>query len=157
MRIVIKAAGKRRKGISIVECIILMVVLGLTIGAIFTTMAWAQKSYAFGKQDKESRELFFSWVQSFESLWRPNHEDSDPKIEDAVEAVAIKMNGTYYGGVSRIGVYTVTATDRTPASEVRKRLVLEITIRTAGRRDPWVRLNRSFNWFSNETVSDDVV
>jgi len=147
----------RRKGIGIVECLILMLILGVAFSAIFITMGWAQRSHATSRHDRESRELLFSWVDVFESLWQPSIEDTPAELINkgnrAVEDVAIVMNGTSNNGVAQIGAFTVRATPTVNDG----RLVLGITISSAGRRAPWVVLERSFNVFCNDTVSDDVV
>ena len=147
----------RRKGISIIECLILMIILVVSLSAIFITMGWAQRSHATSRNDRESRELLFSWVENFESLWQPGIEDSPGELIDkgnrAVEDVAIRMNGTFNNGVAHIGAFTVKATPKVNEG----RLVLGISINSSGRRAPWVTLDRSFNVFYIDTVSDDVV
>lgn len=156
----------RRKGISVIECIILMIIVGVAFGAIFTTAAWAQRSYTSSKQGKASRELLFSWVQKFESLWSPSPGDIPAKLyEDAMiasESVAEMMNGSSPTGSgigigayreTRINGFTVRATNRGLRDE--RLLVLEINISTGNKT--WVNLQRGYNRYSNETVSDDVV
>ena len=147
----------RRKGVGIVECLILMIIVGITFSAIFATMAWSQRSYIFSKQDKESRELLFSWVQAFESTWSPERGDSDSvkvnKAAQAIEAVAKALNSkSYSGGVARIGNFDVTVR---LGSLSGGKLPLKISIRSGGKT--WVDLERSFNAFSNETVPDYAV
>jgi len=146
----------RRKGVGIIECIILMIIVGVTFGAIFTTMAWSQGSYIFSKQDKVSRELFFSWVQAFESTWSPERKDTDTvkmtKATSAIEAVARALNGTYSGETAYIGSFIV----RVSLGSINNgTLPLRINIRSGGKT--LVDLERSFNAFSNETVSDDAI
>jgi hypothetical protein len=140
----------KRKGIGIVECLILMVVVGVTFGAIFSTMAWATRSYAFSRQDKESRELLFSWIQTFESLWP----DAFSDVDDAIEAASNMLGGTWTGGRAQIGGYTLTALD-SGLSE--GHLELHVTIAVNDTRKTLVDLRRRYNAFSNETVSDDAV
>jgi hypothetical protein len=135
---------------SIVECLILMIVVGVTFGAIFSTMGWATKSYAFGKQDKESRELLFSWVQTFESLWPNAYSDENY----AIEAVSKMLGGTWTGSEARIGGFILTVVNR---GFVDGRLELDIAIRTGDSKKNLVNVRRNYNSFSNETVSDDAV
>ena len=140
---------RSRPGIGLVECLILMVVAGVTFGAMFTTIAWGQRNYAFSIQDKESRELLFSWVQNFESVFPDVHDN----VNAASTAVAGMMGGTYSNGTTRIGGFTITATQNSMNNGA---LVLEISIRTTGERKVWVNLFRSFNTFSNDSVPDVV-
>jgi hypothetical protein len=134
----------------ITECLILMVVVGVTFGAIFSVMAAATRSYAFSKQDKDSRELFFSWVQTFESLWPDVYDDPD----DAIEAAAPMFGGTWVDGKARIGGFILKA-DNLGLSD--GKLVLRITIQAGDSGKTLVDLKNSYNSFSNETVSDDAV
>jgi hypothetical protein len=142
--------AKKHEGMSVVECVILVVVVGLTFGAIFSTMAWAAKSYAFSKQDKDSRELFFSWIQTFESLFPGAYGDAD----DAIEAASTMLGGTWSGGKARIGSFVLTAVNSGLSGG---RLELLITIQAGESNKNLVVLKRSYNAFSNETVSDDAV
>ncbi|MDR1623003.1 MAG: hypothetical protein LBS00_11565 [Synergistaceae bacterium] len=135
---------------SLVECMILMIVVGITFGAIFSTMAWATKSYVFSKQDKESRELFFSWIQTFESLWPGAYDD----VDDAIEAASTMLGGTWSGGKTRIGSFVLTAVNSGLSGGS---LGLKITIQAGGSNKNLVELTRFYNAFSNETVSDDTV
>jgi hypothetical protein len=150
----------------IMECLILIVVVGLTFGAIFSTMAWATKSYVFSKQDKESRELLFSWIQTFESLW-PGDYDVDPDVDyppgevpgldDAAEVASNILGGTWVGGETRearIGGFTLTAVDSGTSGG---RLELRVAIQTGDTKKTLVDLRRNYNAFSNDTVSDDKV
>ena len=146
----VKFHKTKRKGVGIIESIILMVIVGVTFGAIFSTIVWAQRSHAFSRQNKESRELFFNWVQSFESMY-PH---PTMTVSHLSEAIAEMLNGTYENGTARIGYFTVTATEKSLVDGV---LVLGINIRTTGGdRKVWVDLDRAFNSFSNEPVPDVV-
>jgi hypothetical protein len=144
--------AKKRKGLSITESLILIVVVGLTFGAIFTIMSWSTKSYAFSKQDKGSRELLFNWAQTFESLWPGVY---GVNVNGAIEEAAKRLDGTYVAnGVARIGSFTLTAENAGLSDGVLK---LNVTIRAVGSEKKLVDLERSYNAFSNETVSDDTV
>ena len=161
----VKFYETRRKGIGIVECLILMIILGITFVAIFTTMEWAQRSYAFSRQDKESRELLFSWMQKFESVWDPKYDHKNPPTDadqsaeamDAIDTVTEMFGGTVigYAGLVRtahIGGFTVRVENMGLDSE---KLKLRLTIRSPEK--VWVEIDRSYNRYSNETVSDDTV
>jgi hypothetical protein len=127
-----------------------MVVIGVTFSAIFSTMGWATKSYAFSKQDKESRELFFSWIQTFESLWPGTYSD----VDDAVEAASSILGGTWAGGKTQIGGYTLTAVNSGLSGGS---LEMHVIIQVSDSKKTLVNLKRNYNVFSNETVSDDTV
>jgi hypothetical protein len=127
-----------------------MVVIGVTFGAIFSSMGWATKSYAFGKQDKESRELFFSWIQAFESLWPGTYSD----VGEAVEAVSNILGGTWTNGKMRIKGFTLTAVNSGLSGG---NLEMHVTIQVSDSKKTLVDLKRNYNAFSNETVSDDTV
>jgi hypothetical protein len=134
-----------------VECLILIIIVGITFGAIFTTIAVATKSYAFSKQDKDSRELLFSWIQTFESLW-PNTYSDD--VDGAIKAASIMLGGTWTGSEARIRSFTLRATN---AGLSGGNLELRVKIWAGDSRKPLVDLTRNYNAFSNETVSDDAV
>jgi hypothetical protein len=144
------ARARKRKGMSIVEALLLIVVVGITFGAIFSTMAWAAKNYAFSKQDKGSRELLFSWVQTFESLWPGAYADA----ADAAEKASEMLGGTWANGTARIGSFTLTAQDQGVTDGALK---LEVAIRLGESGKEMLKLTRFYNAFSNETVSDDAL
>jgi hypothetical protein len=147
---------KLRKGIGIAECLILILVVGVTLGAIFTTLTWAVKNQSFTREDMACRELLFSWVQNFESLW-PTRLHPRDDVSGAVRAVAGMMNGRWDSAkkMARIGPFDVKAEE---SRRVNGKMVLKITIRGGGGNGKiLVNLERGYNSYSNETVSDDVV
>jgi len=168
MHAAMKAVAKRRKGVSLIEVMILIIVLMVTLGAVFSTMAWANKTYTFGRQDKESRELLFRWVQIFESMWPPTPAD-DPLWQQPSTIPAATLTSTAQGRIQRvgntlgdnsattntatIGAYTVTAI---PVASGAGTVDITITIRSHGKtlvRD----LVRNYNIYTTDTVSDDVI
>jgi hypothetical protein len=149
---------KKRSGVTIAESLILMLVLGLTFGAIFATMGWAQRSYIHNRLDRESRELFFNWVQAFDARWRPEHDHTNAVLTNRAdslrEEVALSLNGTFANGVAHIGAFTLEATPRLIDESNRRVIEINIVIRSGNRRDPWVNLVRVFSAQSNDGVSD---
>ena len=147
----------RRKGFGVIECVILTVVLLVSIGAIFATMAAAQRSYTFHKLDRDSRELLFNWVQTFESLWPPDGMAWTSAAASAQANVIIQevgnLLGTYANGVARVGVFTVAAA---PGALSNGSISLNVTIREGDRGRTLVNLTRSYNIYTTETVSDDI-
>ena len=172
--------GKRRKGISIVESLVLMIVLGVTFGAIFTTLGSAYRAHANSRHDRESREVLFSWVQAFESFFppplipaptAPPGTPPPPPVPPDINATANiaqallaatqatqLMGGTpnntaiMHTGTNVRG-FTVQATPAINTTNVGV-MDINIVISGVGRSAPWVTLSRSFNRFSNEMVPD---
>lgn len=154
----------RRKGSTIVESLILMIILGMTFGAIFTTLGWAQKAHVFSRYDRESRELLFSWVQAFESFFHhPPAAGASlvpgttaDALTAAGEATAF-LGGTFTtAGGRHVGHISFFSIEAAPALSDGT-LDLDVTIRSGGRNKPWVNLTRRFNRYSNDTVSDAMV
>jgi len=152
----------RHKGASIVESLILMIVLGLTFGAMFMTLGWAHKTHIYSRTDRASRELFFSWVQAFDAAWQPAIEDNsvhllETRANGAIAAAANMMSGTppvVTGGIHRtqIGGFIIEVSPQGIIETGDRSLNLDITIRT-GNRD-LVNLARSFSGFPNPRVRD---
>ena len=152
----------KRKGLSLVECIILMIVLVVTLGAIFTTMAWAQKSYVFSKQDKDSRELLFNWVQTFESLWPPEVPDGtdlkDPvfltnSANEIIDEVFAILGGNPANRVIKGFTVNTTPTLDIPTGKIDLRIV----VRAGSPGKTLVEVTRHYNLYTTDTVSDDVL
>ena len=148
----------KRKGVSLIEVIILLIVLGVTLGAVFTTMAWGSKSYIFNKQDKESRELLFSWAQTFESLWPTDETNSNDAssltstANEQAQETTRRLGGNVTGTRMRIKGYDIAAR---PTATNNGKIDLLITISTD--QKAVVNLTRSYNIYTTETVSDDVL
>ncbi|MDR3264483.1 MAG: hypothetical protein LBT15_00585 [Synergistaceae bacterium] len=154
---VMKGRGIRAKvksrGMSIAECLILMVILMVTVGALFTELTWSARTYSSAKQGLAARELLFSWVQTFESLW-PNFQS---KPVDAFKETATVLNGTWdaAGQLGRMGGFTVSAVEKGRAAGV-----LTLGIRIYSGENPtgdFVEMDKNYNLFSNEAVSDDAL
>jgi hypothetical protein len=144
---------KSHKGLSFVECLILIIVVLVVMMALFTELAWSSKSYIFAREDLKSRELFFNWVQTFESLWP----DVCAEPEDAFEMTTLTMNGEWDDTkkIARVGGLTVEPRD---LGQSDGRILIGIKIYSES--DPqkfMVNVNRSYNAFSNDTVSDDAL
>jgi hypothetical protein len=168
MHIVMKAAAKRRKGVSLVESLVLIIVVAFTLGAIFSTMWWASTTYIFGRQDSESRQVLFAWHQTFEALWPPEDfpipAPGEPMltpgfIQDEARR-QIRAAGIILGDNNatdrraQVGGYTVDAVPTAPPGTG----MVEITITvSAGDRAVVRNLVRRFNIFNSETVSDDAI
>ncbi|MDR1979014.1 MAG: hypothetical protein LBQ42_09810 [Synergistaceae bacterium] len=142
---------KSHKGISLAECLILIVVVMGVMAALFRELEWSAKSYAFAREDLKSQELFFNWVQTFESLW-PNVY-SDP--EDAFQKVAVMLNGTW-DDAKKIARVSKLVVEPQALGQSAGRMAIEIKIYSENSPQKlMVNLSRSYNSFSNDTVSDD--
>jgi hypothetical protein len=146
-------AMKSHKGTGITECLILIIVLGLAVSAIFSTLCWSVKSYTFARQEMKGRELLFGWVQAFESLW-PAADASSP--EDAFEKVAGILNGTWDNSNKLTCVDGFIIVPRAKTETAGSQVVdLKIYGGSDTKSKLIVDLTRSYNVFSSETVSDN--
>jgi hypothetical protein len=138
-----------RKGVGIVECLILIVILVLTFEAINTTLSWSSKSYTL--QEIKGRELLFNWSQAFESLWSAS---DYPQPEDAFEKVADMLNGSWDAADVHIGGFTIVARAGIPTAG-KLPVELKIYAGDTATGKPVVKANKSFNIFPRKTVSGD--
>ncbi|MDR1874793.1 MAG: hypothetical protein LBQ90_07275 [Synergistaceae bacterium] len=141
-----------RHGVGIVECIILLIVLGISLAAVLTTMGWGSRSYAFAREDLDQRLLLFGWFQAFESIY-PGLENN---VADASRETTEFLGGTWNAALKegrfragRIQVQEVASTEGVV------RLKVKIFRNRGGVEE--FDLDRRFNIFSSETVSDDVI
>ncbi|MDR1874798.1 MAG: hypothetical protein LBQ90_07300 [Synergistaceae bacterium] len=58
----------RRRGISIVECLILMVVVAIAIGAIMQTVAWSMNLQVTSRENMGAYLFVNNWFETLESL-----------------------------------------------------------------------------------------
>jgi hypothetical protein len=151
---------RRREGVSIVECLILMIVLGITLWAILSTAAWSTELRVFAKQEIDARILASSWFEVFESV------DPEPKpphppfnLDDTAAYVAEFLDPNTSGTAATgfmIHGYRVLAEEVDNDDGVR---TVRLTLRWgpgAKRKNPFA-LVRRINAKSSETVSDDRV
>jgi type II secretory pathway pseudopilin PulG len=151
---------KRRKGVTIVECVILMVVLGISMWAILSTAVWSAELRAFAKEEINARILASSWFEVFESV-DPEPQPPLPPFDmnDTAAYVAKVLDpnasGNPLSGFAIQG-YRVLAEETANTEGVRSvRLTLRWG-RGSKRENPYV-LVRRINARSSETVSDDRV
>ena len=157
----------RRRGISLVECVILVVVLMIAVGAVFSTLGMAQRTYTFHIQDKRAREVLFAWHQTFESMWPPSENfykdtsgwqnQANAVIESTSEAMGFDLIGpsTTSPRPARVGGLEIEA-EAVALDRRRGRLDLDITVKMGSGKIIVNRVRRSYNIFSHETVSDDL-
>jgi len=127
-----------------------MVVLMITIGAIFTTMQWGATSYAFAKEDVERRLLVFNWCQAFESFYP----GVTKNVNEAFARTTAFLGGAWDGDRGLAGFKTgriFISEQPAPPGVVLVRLRAP-----RGNRSAEFVFERRFNEHSSETVSDDV-
>lgn len=139
-----KMLRRRRKGVSVVESMILMVVLGISIWAIMSTVLWASEMQSFSRQDIGARIVAASWFETADSI-PPVSFDSD--FSDAIKIV-LKQLGGKNDVLWGFSIKPVLISTLNGAREIR------LTIETSGKNAPFV-ITRSLNQISVETVSDD--
>ena len=152
---------RARPGITIIESIILMMILGIIFGAVFSTAAMAQRAHGDGRQRREARELLFNWIQNFESTWVPDHTLTIPQqnanVMTAIEDVQTMMGGTTYWAVpathiSRMGMFNVTVHNNGITDGALDLNIIIAVPRGAAPPRAIMNVQRRFNVFSNETV-----
>jgi hypothetical protein len=134
----------------LVECLILLVVLGVSLASVLTTMEWGSRSYAFAREDINERVLIFDWCQSFESFYPGITED----VGDACKWTTEFLGGTWSGNTATLRALRFQVD---PLSNADGILVLNMKVfrRRGGAAD--FAFERRFNKHSSETVSDDVI
>jgi hypothetical protein len=140
-----------------VECVVLILILGISIAAILSTMEWGSRSYAFAKEDLDRRVLLFNWFQAFESYYPGVTDDFMSACTQATEFVggewqvvssdAPAIGEALFGGMR----FRVEET-----SNLNGVLEMSVRVRAQGGK-PELVFNKHFNVFSSETVSDDVI
>jgi hypothetical protein len=142
-----------RRGVGIVECIILMVILGISVAAIMTTMGWASRTYAFSKDDLDRRTLLFNWCQAFESFFPGVTDDIDNACRRTTEFLGGSWDTSTKRADFKRAHFTVTSTSATTVAVAE--LEIKMYRQAGGTAD--VSFLRHFNRISSETVSDDSI
>jgi type II secretory pathway pseudopilin PulG len=151
---------RRRKGVTIVECVILMIILGIVLWAIISTAAWSTELRVFAKEEINARILASSWFEVFESV---NPEPLPPlppfNMNDTAAYVAQVLDPTASGNPLTgfmIQGYRVLAEENSNTDGVR---TVKLTLRwgQGSKRENPLVLERKINAKSSETVSDDRV
>ncbi|MDR1376372.1 MAG: hypothetical protein LBJ22_02580 [Synergistaceae bacterium] len=138
--------GKRRRGISMVECLILLLILGLALEAIVTTMFWASDLGSFNRATLEMHTIASS---VFEALEAVPPDDLSGDFAGSFESVIASLGGSG----EWLGGYAVAATAG-PADNG-SRVVTMTVSQTLSKKADYV-VKRSINSFS-ENTTDDVV
>ena len=135
----------RRKGMSIVEGLILMVVLAIAIWAIMSTAIWTTQLQTSSRGDIGVRTLATSWFEVFESI---NPEGMDFDDAKARVVATLEGSGDYISG------FKVEAKEISVSGGVR---TVELRLSQPASKKAPVTIRRRVNSMSHETVSDDRV
>lgn len=141
-----KGSVNARGGFSLIDCLILLLILGLALGAITSTLLWASDLGNFNRATLGMRTVASSVFEALESV-PPAALDSD--FANAFADLVASLGGS--GGA--LGGYTITATAE-PAVNGAREVTLKIS-QTASKKAAYT-LKRSVNSFS-ENTADDVV
>jgi hypothetical protein len=145
---------------SMVECLILMIVLGISLWAILSTAVWSTELRVFAKEEINARILASSWFEVFESV---NPEPLPPlppfNMDDTAAYVAHILDPGTSGTASSgflIQGYRVRAEEVSAIDGVRR---ARLTLRwgQGSKRKSLLVIDRKINAKSSETVSDDRV
>jgi hypothetical protein len=146
-----------RPGIGIIECLILIVILGVSIAAILSTMEWGSRSYAFAREDLDRRVLLFNWFQAFESFYPGIAND----FADACEQTTDFLGGQWRA--TSLSPPTGEVVVKGMRFQVRETangggiMIMNVTVYPSQRERSELVFSKRFNVFSSETVSDDVI
>jgi hypothetical protein len=148
--------NSRRKGVSLVEGILLMLILGITIWAIMSAAVWSVEIQAFARSSIDTRILVSSCYEVFEA-----HDPKDPAfMKNALEVAAKTLDPRPLSARKKndfrydIQGFIVEASSDAGAEGARN---INLTIhmpQSAKAKAPLV-IKRQVNTMSNETVSDD--
>lgn len=143
--------GRRRKGMSIVECVILMVVLGIAIWAIMSTAVWSTELQTFTRANMGLFIAANNWFEAAEAVPPGSFDVSAPTADftAAQERVIALLGGVeqfpYSADVSRLETANGINT-----------LQLTLSLGGSSRNVPLV-VSRDINRYSNATAPDNAV
>jgi hypothetical protein len=139
----------RHRGVSIVECLILIIVLGITMGGIISTVLWASDLTSFNRAELGMRTVAASVFESLEAI---SPADLDANFDLAVAGVITTLGGNVGGSGNILGGFTLDARSISSVNGVRT-ISLTISVPSSKKRMPLV-LERCINSFSEDTVDD---
>ena len=148
----------RRKGVSIVESLIILVVLGISLWAIMTTIAWSTDLQTFSRQHIDMQILATSWFEIFESV-NPEPFDDDFTMATASNRVALFLDTgsvrTWPNYVIHGYRVNVSGDESGMAPNGVRTVTLRLESAGGARSKKPVIVSRKINARSSETVSDD--
>jgi hypothetical protein len=136
----------RHRGVSVVECLILIIVLGVILAAVMTTTIWAKSLQAFVRADMRESILTSSWFEIFESLPAFDVEADNETLDASRQFVAERLGGNrdYIAGF-RVKAY------KSPIKGGVREIIL--TLDQLEQKDPAYVAKRFFSDASHATVS----
>ena len=151
---------KARRGMSLIEAIIALIVVFVALSAILVVVAQSTQMIASTREDLGSFTLITNWFEALETQTTESltddPESSTGNFETAVQNVALALDPNAAGsGVEYvIDGYTVTADRNEPEDGV---ITVSITVVRAGgaKRYP-TQFTKTFNTISNATVSNSL-
>jgi type II secretory pathway pseudopilin PulG len=141
-----KRSVNTRGGFSLIDCLILLLILGLALGAITSTLFWASDLGNFSRATLGMRTVASSVFEALESI-PPATLDSN---FNSAFANVIQSLG---GGSGRLGGYAIAATAQPAVNGARE---VTMTISQPTSKKAKYTLKRFINSFS-ENTADDVV
>jgi Tfp pilus assembly protein PilV len=146
-RLVKSLKKNQRRGVSIVECLILMIILAVTIGAIMETVAWSMHLQTSSRENMGAYLFINNWFETLESFTSEEIASGDFSSAAGIRAMVeerMGKKGLYKfevtrGPVAANGVYTVCL--RVRPSQVRTQ--------------HWLVVSRDINMFSTATAPDN--
>ncbi|MDR2523599.1 MAG: hypothetical protein LBC93_07890 [Synergistaceae bacterium] len=145
-----------RKGVSIVEGILLMLILGITLWAIMSTAAWSVEIQAFTRRSIDMRVLVSGCFEIFEA-----HDPKDPAfMKNSLETAAKILDPRPVSGRKKsdykydIQGFVVEASADAGAEGARN-ISLTVHVPEVSKTKAPLVIRRQVNTMSNETVSDD--
>ena len=146
--------SRSRKGVSFVEAIIVMIVLGISIWAIINSAVWASRLESSTREDLGAFLFAANW---FEYVEAEDFEEGDD-VDGILRAVAERWfpNPDH----DRIGRYDYIVQGhriKFSPSWGDGFLLLEMEMPTETRGKSPLKFVRSFNFISNETVSNNII
>ncbi|MDR1623169.1 MAG: hypothetical protein LBS00_12450 [Synergistaceae bacterium] len=141
-----KRSANTRGGFSLIDCLILLLILGLALGAITSTLFWASDLGNFNRASLGMRTVASSVFEALESV--------PPAVLDSnFNAAFTALIASLGGSGNRLGGYTFTATSA-PAVNGAREVTMTIS-QTASKKANYT-LRRPINSFS-ENTADDVI
>lgn len=149
--------GTCRKGVSIVETLLLIVVLLIAVWAVMSTAAWSTELQSNARGNIGMRIFASNWFSMLESL--------DPSVAFDARAIEVarsldpNYSGDFYAGFT-IGGYRVKPEilDSAPTGKANRGVqFISLTVSSSGSKGMPFSFVKRVNRYSSETVSDDKV
>ncbi|MDR1978384.1 MAG: hypothetical protein LBQ42_06590 [Synergistaceae bacterium] len=136
-----------RPGFTIVECILLMLILGISVGAILSSAIWVSNLGTFSREELKAHSIAAGLFDTLEAMPPASFDvDFDGAVREAI--IAMGGNGDYLHG------HKVTVDNISSANGVRT-VELTLSAPAASKKAPLV-MRKSINNLSEKTVGDVV-